>query len=41
MLTFREGLTGVLLVITTPFVIFYFLNKIFPVFLEEKEIEKV
>lgn len=39
--TFREGLTGALLVITTPFVIFYFLNKIFPVFLEEKEIEKV
>ena len=39
--TFREGLTGALVVITTPFVIFYFLNKIFPVFLEEKEIEKV
>lgn len=34
--TFREGLAGALLVITTPFVLFYFLNKIFPVFLEEK-----
>ena len=38
--TFREGLAGALLVITTPFVLFYILNKIFPVFLEEKEIEK-
>ncbi|MDO3378167.1 NrfD/PsrC family molybdoenzyme membrane anchor subunit [Geoalkalibacter halelectricus] len=34
--TFREGLAGALLVITTPFVLFYFLNKIFPVFLEEE-----
>ncbi|KIH78210.1 oxidoreductase [Geoalkalibacter ferrihydriticus DSM 17813] len=34
--TFREGLAGALLVITTPFVLFYFLNKIFPVFLKEE-----
>jgi len=32
--TFREGLAGALLVAVTPFVLFYFLNKIFPVFLE-------
>ncbi|AJF06239.1 NrfD/PsrC family molybdoenzyme membrane anchor subunit [Geoalkalibacter subterraneus] len=34
--TFREGLAGALLVAVTPFVLFYFLNKIFPVFLEEE-----
>lgn len=34
--TFKEGLFGALLVMGTPFVIFYFLNKIFPVFLEEE-----
>lgn len=34
--TFREGLAGALLVITTPFVLFYLLNKILPVFLEEE-----
>lgn len=35
--TFREGLFGALTVITTPFVIFYFLNKIFPVFLPARK----
>lgn len=30
--TFREGLFGALLVAVTPFVLFYFLNKIFPAF---------
>jgi predicted membrane protein len=30
--TFKEGLGGVLLVFGTPFVIFYFLNMIFPAF---------
>ena len=35
--TFREGLGGALWVISTPFVIFFFLNKIFPVFLKEEE----
>lgn len=34
--TFKEGLGGALLVITTPFVIFYFLNMIFPAFMEDK-----
>jgi len=34
--TFKEGLGGALLVITTPFVIFYFLNMIFPAFMESK-----
>lgn len=34
--TFKEGLAGALLVITTPFVIFYFLNMIFPAFMEDK-----
>jgi predicted membrane protein len=35
--TFKEGLGGALLVAATPFVIFYFLSKIFPVFLMEKK----
>jgi Ni/Fe-hydrogenase subunit HybB-like protein len=34
--TFKEGLFGALTVMATPFVIFYFLTKIFPVFAEEK-----
>ncbi len=34
--TFREGLAGALLVAVTPFVLFYFLNKVFPVFLDEE-----
>lgn len=34
--TFKEGLGGCLLVGAAPFVIFYFLNMIFPAFLEEK-----
>jgi hypothetical protein len=34
--TFKEGLFGALMVAVTPFVIFYFLTKIFPIFLEEK-----
>ncbi|MBW6509827.1 MAG: polysulfide reductase NrfD [Desulfuromonadales bacterium] len=38
--TFREGLAGALTVMATPFVIFWFLNKIFPAFLEERKIEK-
>ena len=33
--TFKEGLFGALLVAGTPFVIFYFLNKIFPAFVRE------
>jgi Ni/Fe-hydrogenase subunit HybB-like protein len=35
--TFKEGLGGALLVIFTPFVIFYFLNMIIPAFMEDKE----
>jgi len=35
--TFKEGLLGALMVITAPFVIFYFLNMIIPAFMEEKE----
>ncbi len=35
--TFREGLFGALTVMATPFVIFWFLNKIFPAFLKEEE----
>jgi len=35
--TFKEGLFGALLVITTPFVIFYFLNMIVPAFMEDRE----
>lgn len=34
--TFKEGLGGALLVIATPFVLFYFLNMIFPAFMESK-----
>jgi Ni/Fe-hydrogenase subunit HybB-like protein len=34
--TFKEGLGGALLVIFTPFVIFYFLNMIFPAFMDDK-----
>lgn len=33
--TFKEGLFGALLVIITPFVLFWGLNKIFPVFIKE------
>ncbi len=35
--TFKEGLGGALLVCATPFVIFYFLNMIFPAFADLKE----
>ena len=35
--TFKEGLMGALMVIATPFVLFYFLNMIFPAFMESKE----
>jgi Ni/Fe-hydrogenase subunit HybB-like protein len=35
--TFKEGLGGALMVITTPFVIFYFLNMIIPAFMEDKD----
>ncbi|MDT8421673.1 MAG: NrfD/PsrC family molybdoenzyme membrane anchor subunit [Desulfuromonadales bacterium] len=35
--TFKEGLGGALTVIVTPFVIFYFLNMIFPAFMESKD----
>jgi Ni/Fe-hydrogenase subunit HybB-like protein len=35
--TFKEGLGGALLVITTPFVIFYFLNMVVPAFMEDKD----
>jgi len=35
--TFKEGLGGAILVMVTPFVIFWFLNKIFPAFLKEEE----
>jgi Ni/Fe-hydrogenase subunit HybB-like protein len=35
--TFKEGLGGALLVMGTPFVIFYFLNMIIPAFMESKE----
>ncbi len=34
--TFKEGLGGALMVITTPFVIFYFLNMVIPAFMEDK-----
>jgi predicted membrane protein len=34
--TFKEGLFGALLVIITPFVLFYFINKIMPAFLKEE-----
>ena len=35
--TFREGLFGALTVMVTPFVIFWFLNKIVPAFLKDEE----
>jgi len=35
--SFREGLGGAVLVMATPFVIFWFLNKIFPAFMKEEE----
>jgi len=35
--TFKEGMGGVLLVFATPFVIFYFLNMIFPAFYNDDE----
>jgi Ni/Fe-hydrogenase subunit HybB-like protein len=35
--TFKEGLMGALMVCITPFVIFYFLNMIFPAFMTDKE----
>jgi len=35
--TFKEGLGGVLLVFATPFVIFYFLNMIFPAFYSDDD----
>jgi len=35
--TFKEGLFGAILVMVTPFVIFYFLAKIFPIFPSAKE----
>jgi Ni/Fe-hydrogenase subunit HybB-like protein len=34
--TFKEGLGGALLVGVTPFIIFYFINMIFPAFMEDK-----
>ena len=33
--TFKEGLMGALLVMVTPYVLFYIINKIFPVFSQE------
>ncbi len=35
--TFKEGLGGMLSVIVTPFIIFYFLNMIFPAFMTDNE----
>ncbi len=35
--TFKEGLVGALSVMVTPFVIFWFLNMIFPAFMSEDE----
>jgi predicted membrane protein len=37
--TFREGLFGALTVIITPFVLFYFLTWIFPIFLKEEQLQ--
>ncbi|HKL48768.1 MAG TPA: NrfD/PsrC family molybdoenzyme membrane anchor subunit [Desulfuromonadales bacterium] len=34
--TFKEGLGGTLVVFSAPFIIFYFLNMIFPAFIEEE-----
>ena len=36
--TAKEGLVGMLAVFATPFIIFYFLNMIFPAFMEDKEV---
>ena len=36
--TFREGAAGAITVMITPFVIFWFLNKIIPAFLKEEEV---
>ncbi|MGK2945280.1 MAG: NrfD/PsrC family molybdoenzyme membrane anchor subunit [Desulfuromonadales bacterium] len=36
--TFREGLAGAVTVMATPFVIFWFLNKIIPAFLKDEEV---
>ncbi len=36
--TFKEGLGGMLAVIVTPFIIFYFLNMIFPAFMSDDEL---
>ncbi len=36
--TFKEGLGGMLSVIVTPFIIFYFLNMIFPAFMSDDEL---
>jgi predicted membrane protein len=36
--TFREGFAGAVTVMLTPFVIFWFLNKIVPAFLKEEEV---
>ena len=38
--TFKEGLGGALLVMATPFVIFYLLNMIVPAFVEERTVER-
>ncbi|MEJ2492614.1 MAG: polysulfide reductase NrfD [Desulfuromonadales bacterium] len=35
--TFKEGLGGAILVCVSPFIIFYFLNMIFPAFMADKE----
>jgi len=35
--TFKEGLAGASLVMVTPFIIFYFLNMIFPAFMSDEE----
>lgn len=36
--TFREGLAGALLVITTPFVLFWGINKVMPAFVDEERL---
>ena len=36
--TFREGLFGAISVMVTPFVIFWFLNKIFPAFMKDEQV---
>ena len=35
--TFKEGLFGAMTVAATPFVLFYFINKVMPAFLNEEE----